>query len=326
MDIARRAAALLVLPLLAACGATEAEAGGDLTKVTFNLAWFPQGSLGGVFAAIDQGYYKEEGLSVEPVRGYGGTRTVNEIDQGQFDYGYADPISVILNRAKKGGTVMVGALNTVWPGGLCYDAGKRTVDDLAGLKGLVLGGGSTSPIQSLLPVWLARNGLPADHIKIIKMDPAVIDSALVQGKIDLSDCWAGSNRATVLDLAKKAGKQIKWLDYRDHNLDMYGNGIVTSADRLQKDPEQVRKFLRATYKGYAYMKANPDEVVGIIAKKYPEMNREVLASQVGDMNTLIGDGKGLFDEARMKSTAEIIGTAFKVDVPATDVYTNDYLK
>ncbi|MFI6815178.1 ABC transporter substrate-binding protein [Nonomuraea sp. NPDC050328] len=316
-------AAAALTALLVACGSAG---GGGGTKVTFNLAWFPQGSLGGVFAAIDQGYYEAEGLSVEPVRGYGGTRTVNEIDQGQWDYGYGDPISVILNRAKNGKTVMVGALNTVWPGGLCYDAGKHSVNGLADLKGLVLGGGATSPIQSLLPVWLERNRLPKEHIKLLKMDPAVVDASLVQGKIDLSDCWAGSNRATVLDLAKAAGREIKWLDYREHGLDMYGNGIVTSAERLSKDPEQVRKFLRATYKGYAFMKDNPAKVVEIMLKRYPELKSDVLTRQVEDMNQLLGDGSGRFDPARMASTAEIIGTAYQVRVPPTDVYSNDYLK
>lgn len=318
----RSLAAIALLPLLVACGSTKpAEQG---TKVTFNLAWFPQGSLGGVFAAIDQGFYRAEGLEVQAVRGYGGTRTVNEIDQGQWDYGYGDPISVVLNRAKSGRTVMVGALNTVWPGGLCYDAGRHTITDLNSLKGLVLGGGANSPIQSLLPVWLERNQLPKDHITLLKMDPAVVDASLVQGTIDLSDCWAGSNRATVLDLAKKAGKQIKWLDYQ--GLDIYGNGIVTSAAKLQKDPEQVRKFLRATYKGYAYMKAHPAEAVAAILKQYPQLNKDVLAMQVADMNTLVADATGRFDPARMAATVDIVGAAYQVKVPAAEVYSNDYLK
>ena len=66
-------------------------------QVTFNLSWLPQGSLAGVIVAIELGYYAELGLDVNAVRGYGGNRTVNEIDQGQFEFGYGDPVSVALS-------------------------------------------------------------------------------------------------------------------------------------------------------------------------------------------------------------------------------------
>ncbi|MFI0366675.1 ABC transporter substrate-binding protein [Actinomadura sp. 1N219] len=324
-----------LIAALAGCGSNgETESGKPLRKITFNLAYFPQGSTGGVFAAIDQGFYKAEGLDVEAVRGYGGTRTVNEIDQGKWDFGYGDPVSVILNRAAGGKAVMVGALNTVWPGGLCYDAGKHQINTLQDLKGLVLGGGATSPIQSLLPVWLEANGLPRDHVKLLKMDPAVVDTSFIQGKTDLDDCWAASNRANVLKLAEQAGKNVKWIEYRDHKLDMYGNGIVTSAQKIQQDPAVVKAFLRATYKGYAYMRDNPDKVAEYISSKNPQLDPKVLTQQATDMNKLINDprtasqGPGWFDAARMKSTVETIRRAFKVEreIAPSDVYTNDHLK
>ena len=63
-------AALSALALtLAGCGG-----GGDADKekVTFNMSWLPQGSMSGVIAAIDKGYYAEAGLDVNVVRGFGG--------------------------------------------------------------------------------------------------------------------------------------------------------------------------------------------------------------------------------------------------------------
>src|SRR4051794_10757065 len=57
-------------------------------KIVFNMSWLPQGSTSGVIVAIDKGYYASQGLDVTAVRGYGGLRTVNEIDQGLFAFGY----------------------------------------------------------------------------------------------------------------------------------------------------------------------------------------------------------------------------------------------
>jgi NitT/TauT family transport system substrate-binding protein len=69
---AAAACAALALPVLA--GAQE--------KVTFNMSWLPQGSAIGPIVAQDRGFYKEAGLDVNIVRGYGGNRTANELTRG----------------------------------------------------------------------------------------------------------------------------------------------------------------------------------------------------------------------------------------------------
>ena len=111
-------------------------------QLTFNLGWLPQGSLSGVIIAIELGYYTELGLEVDAVRGYGGSRTVNEIDQGRFALGYGDPISVALNRARGGEARLVSAINTRWPAGLCFVLENHEVeglDDIAGRSRVSLG-------------------------------------------------------------------------------------------------------------------------------------------------------------------------------------------
>src|SRR5512139_79624 len=117
------------LAALALVGMTDARA---QEKVTFNMSWLPQGSAIGVMVGVDKGYFKDAGLDVNIVRGYGGNRTANELDQGQFEVGYVDPISLVLNRSNGGKIRLVGAINTSWPGGICYinKAGKeKSLDD-----------------------------------------------------------------------------------------------------------------------------------------------------------------------------------------------------
>src|SRR5215831_7926259 len=106
-------------------------------KVTFNMSWVPQGSVVGVAVAADQGWFKEAGLDVTMIRGYGGNRTANELDQGQFEIGYVDPISLVLNRSNGGKIRLVGAINTQWPGGICYvvrQGQKKSLDEMRGLQ------------------------------------------------------------------------------------------------------------------------------------------------------------------------------------------------
>lgn len=301
-------------------------------SVRFNLGWLPQGSTGGVDVALAKGYYKAAGIDVAVFRGYGGQRTVNEIDQGQFEFGYGDPVSVVLNRARGGKTVMVGAINTRWPGALCYI--KRpdlTIRSLKDLSGMTLGGGGASAVQNIVPMWLKQNGLPPDAIKMLRFDPAVINTALLDRRIDLSECWEGASLPVQQALAQRSGKQLGWLLYRDYGLDMMGSGIVTTDDIVRTKPDLVRRFVQATYQGYAYLHDHPAEAAALIAAQYPLLDKGILLQQIMQTNALLGDDPahhkpGWLRPERMATTVDFVSRAFNLgtSVKATSVYTNQF--
>jgi NitT/TauT family transport system substrate-binding protein len=318
------------LALLAAAGTGAAQ-----DKVTFNMSWLPQGSVIGPIVAIDKGYFKEAGLDVTLVRGYGGNRTANELDQGQFEFGYVDPISLALNRSNGGKIRMVGAINTRWPGGICYvnkgNPKQRTLDDL---KGLTLGGGSASPVHNIVPTWLEMNSKPKDFIKLLRLDPAVVDASLIEGKIDLAECWRGSNRAVTQKQAAAAGTSVGWVEYSDYGLNAYGSGFAATEDTIAKKPDLVKRFLKAAYKGYEFALANPDQAADIMIKMYPAVDRGVGLQQIKEINDLIVDpqakdrGLGYMRDDRFKSTGQFVDKAFALNgkVKVEDMYTNDLLK
>lgn len=303
-------------------------------KVTYNMAWLPQGSSVGPIVARELGYFKDAGLEVNIVRGYGGNRTANELDQGQFEFGYVDPISLVLNRSNGGKIKLVGAINTRWPGGICYVTTKVPFANLDSFKGLTMGGGSASPVHNVVPAWLEANGRPKDFIRLLRMDPAVVDASLIEGKIDLAECWRASNRATIRKQADAAGVKVAWVEYSDHGLDAYGSGFATTEEIIRKRPDTVRKFLAASYKGFEYARTNPEKAADIIVKQFPTVDRAVALEQIRDINDLIVDpkaadrGLGYLREDRIKSTVGFVDKAFALGgkVPASDVFTNDLLK
>ena len=174
-------------------------------KVVFNMSWLPQGSSVGMAVAVDRGWFKEVGLDVSMMRGYGGNRTANELDQGQFDVGYVDPSSVMLNRANGGKDSDDRSYQYGMAGGVCYQSKLRQVKSLDDLAGLRMGGGSASPVQNIVPAWLDLNGKPRDFIRMLRLDPAVVDASLIEGKTDLAECWRASNRAVLKKQANAAG-------------------------------------------------------------------------------------------------------------------------
>jgi NitT/TauT family transport system substrate-binding protein len=303
-------------------------------KVTYNMAWLPQGSSIGVIVAQDRGFFREVGLDTNIVRGYGGNRTANELDQGQFEFGYVDPISLILNRSKGGKIKMVGAINTRWPAGVCYVTKRNQPKSIDDLKGLSLGGGAGSPVHNVVPAWLEMNGKPRDFIKLVRLDPAVVDASFMEGRTDLAECWQASNRPVLAKLAKTAGVQVGWLNYADFGLNAYGSGFATSDAMIQKKPETVRKFLRASYRGFQEAFANPEAAADILVKMFPASDRAIALAQIQETADIMNDphakdrGLGFLREDRMAATLNFVDKAYNVagKVKLDDIYTNGFLK
>ena len=302
-------------------------------KVTYNMAWLPQGSSIGPIVAAERGWFKEVGLDVNIVRGYGGGRTANELDQGQFEIGYVDPISLMLNRNNGGKIKLVGAINTKWPGGICYvvkQGLKKTLDDMRGLQ---LGGGSASPVHNVVPAWLEMNGKPRDFIRLLRLDPAVVDISLIEGKVDLAECWLASNWPLLRKQAKAAGVALDWVRYSDLGLDSYGSGFATCEEYITKKPEVVRNFLRVSYRGFQFANEKPEEAADLAVKMFPNLDRAVVLDQIREINDLIIDPQaadkrlGFMREARMRSGLAFLDKAFdlKGKVKVEDMYTNDML-
>jgi len=302
-------------------------------KVTFNMSWLPQGSVVGTAVAIDKGWFKEAGLDVSMMRGYGGNRTANELDQSQFDVGYVDPLSVMLNRSNGGKIRMIGAINTEWPGGICYQSKQREVKSLDDLRGLRMGGGSASPVQNIVPAWLELNGKPRDFVRMLRLDPAVVDASLIEGKIDLAECWRASNRAVLKKQATTAGITLAWIEYSTYGLNSYGSGFAAREETIARKPELLRNFLRMSYRGYDFARHNPEQAADIMVKLFPIVDRAIVLEQIQDINQLIVDkgaadkGLGYLREDRMKSSFAFISNAFdlKDKIALGDIYTNTLL-
>ena len=300
----------------------------------FNMSWLPQGTVGGVLVAQAKGFFAAAGLVVESSRGYGAQRTVNEIDQGLFDLGYADPISVMLNHRDGGHTILVGAINTRWPAGLCFLKNAHEVSRPADLKGLTLAGNPGSPVQNIVPAWFKLNGLPADTLRMVRMDGAVYNAALIAGRIDLSECWEGSSVPIVDAMAAADGKSVGVILYRDFGLDIYGSGFVTTSDFVKNKPDTLKRFLKQAYRGYDYMAKNPGESADLIIAKYPTLDRAILIAQIAQTTELLADPAeagqplGWLGDARMHKTLAFAVAAFDLPAGSTpgDFYSDAFLQ
>ena len=114
----------------------------------------------------------------------------------------------------------------------------------------------------------------------------------------------------------------------------YGPGLATTDERIAKNPDLGRRFLKATYRGYQYAIDNPEAAADIMVKQFPTVDRNVGLQQIREINALIVDPNardkplGYLRQDRMASTEAFVDKAFGLNgkVKATDLYTDDFVK
>src|SRR5688572_10474951 len=105
---------LVSVLLLAACGTADQPStpapggGGATTKIKLQLQWFYQAQFGGYIAAVDQGFYKEQGLDVELLEGGVDIVPQTVLAQGKADYAVAWVPKALASREQGAGITDVG--------------------------------------------------------------------------------------------------------------------------------------------------------------------------------------------------------------------------
>jgi NitT/TauT family transport system substrate-binding protein len=184
-------------------------------------------------------------------------------------------------------------------------------------------------MQVLVPEWLELNGVPRDAINLMQLDPAIVVNSLVEGQIDAGECWKGNSMPIFHKRAAASDLEIGWIPYSAFGLDIYGNGIVTSEKLMEENPELVRSFLDATYRGYQWVHDNPDGATDIITSHYPVLDKEITRQQITELMELMSGGKSLgwLEEDKVSRTLDFLAGAYGVEEGMTvdDIYSTAFL-
>ncbi len=299
-------------------------------KVMVTLDWVTSGYHAPFFIAKEKGYFKKEGLSVDVKRGFGSGRTVKAVGTGASTLGYADSGTMLKGIAGGLKLKLVSIVYAKSPMVIVSDSAKgiKTPKDLEGKSIGVPKGASTSV---MMPIMFKNAGVDASKIKLVHLAPSMRDAFLIQGKIDSAAAyyWA----TAVYKWPGGRGSNVIW--YSDHGVDIYGIGIMATAETIRSKPKMIRGFLRAVFSGYKDMLEDPEGAFDIVAKFKPELKgarKLELAKIRAIWKVILTDeirkkGFGYINRDKIKRTRDIVFAQYKVknNVPLDDIYTNAFL-
>ncbi|WP_398476333.1 ABC transporter substrate-binding protein [Tardiphaga sp.] len=240
----KRLTALAFSSLLLAGAASAQE-----TTIKFTLGWKTQGSDAAFFYAKDKGYFKEEGLNVVIDQGEGSGATVTRIMSGAWDAGFGDVNAIIQNSSTRpqDAPVMVYMMWNQPPFSIVTknSSGIKTIKDF---EGRTLGGAQGTPTTRLLPVFIQKNGLAADKIKVSNMAPNLQEPMLIKGDIDAALVFNITSYFNLVLNRQDPDKDFKWFSFGEFGLDLYSNGVMVSQKLLKENPKAVAGLVRAINK------------------------------------------------------------------------------
>jgi NitT/TauT family transport system substrate-binding protein len=307
---------------LLACGPARAQ-----DAVSLRLNWYLGGLHVPFYYGKEKGFYKAEGIDLTINEGRGSVVAAQSVAAGSDTFGMSDSSSLISIAAKGGEIKSVMSLlnSTGFSVVSLASAGIRKPKDLEGKSVAVSPG---DPLRQLLEALAARNGVDMSKIRFIQVDPAAKVVSVLEKRADALLGGADDQ----FFLIKYRGQEPHALRYADHGANIVGMTIHAKVDFINKNPDLVRRFVRATIKSWEEARKNPDAAVEAALKVKPDLNKQSTKDQLMVDFDLLDSANskgriGFGAEKDWVQTIELLTKYRGLEVKGawTDFHTNDFL-
>jgi NitT/TauT family transport system substrate-binding protein len=309
---------------LAACGgggtaepASSASAGGgDLKPVKLQLQWFSQAQFAGYYAAVDQGYYKDEGLDVEIVEGGSDIVPQDVLSAGDVDYAISW-VPKVLGSIEKGAKITDVAQIFERSATTQISFKDKNITSPADLAGKKVGSWGYGNEWELF-AGMQKSGVNTKDIKLIQQ--AFDMNGFLAGDIDAAQAMTYNEYAQVLETKnEKTGQlyqpsDLNVIDWNSAGTAMLQDAIWANSDKLADSAyaDQTTKFVKASIKGWIYARDNPEQAAKIVTAAGSKLGESHQLWMTNEVNKLIWpstSGIGMIDDAAWKRTVSIaLGT------------------
>ena len=301
--------------------AAETAATGELTPVRLQLQWVTQSQFAGYYAALDQGFYEEEGLDVTILEGAVEIVPQQVVASGEAEFGIAWVPKVLASREQGADLVNIGqvfqrsgTLEISWA-----DSGITKPEDWAGKRVGTWGFGNEFELFAAL----RKAGIePDDPAQVTIVQQPFDMSLLLNKEIDAAEAMIYNEYAQVLEATNPdtgelyQPEDLSVINFNDVGTAMLQDHIFARESWLAEEGNEdiAVRFLRASFKGWIYCRDNLDACVDIVLANGPTLGAGHMRWQLNEVNALIWPspaGIGVLDDALYQQTVDI-STEFKV--------------
>jgi NitT/TauT family transport system substrate-binding protein len=319
---------------LAAIGAALAAPAAAQQKFPFRLNWTLYGEHAPFFVARDKGFYKEEGLDVEIQEGSGSTTVAQLVANSTSPVAYVDAATMM--RGVQAGMPIkaVGVTLQQSPMAFIYRADAARPTKVAEIKGSRIAITAGDASLAIFTAFMGKLGMKVEDVQMITVaNPAAKEQAVLNKQ---ADALLGYFMDQGPRMQLQTGVKMGWTRLYDMaGVTTLSSAIIANNDWLKdaKNQDALRRFLRASQRGWDYSNKNRAEAAEIFRKAAPVFTQEIALLEVDGTMTIIhtertkGKPVAWSDAGDWKDSQELLEKFAKLK-PQPDVnvyYTNSFL-
>ena len=255
-------AVLLIAVFVTGIACSSGNGTDEPVSVSLALDWFPNSNHAGIYAAMSQGYFEDEGLKVNVYTPADPTSVLQSVGAGRDEFGISYQTDLLQARSEGVGVVSVTGivqhpLNSVMA---LQSSGITRPADLAGRK---IGYPGIPSNEGLLATMLEADGLTLQDVELVDVGFA-LTQPLAAGTVDAIVGAYWTHESIVL---AQEGYPVNVMRMEEWGVpDFYELVLVTGEGTVANKAEVVQKLVRALKRGFEYAIANPEASIDMLVE------------------------------------------------------------
>ncbi len=225
------------------------------------LDWYPNALHAFLYVAMDRGYYEQEGLRVHIRFPSNSNDAISLVAAGRAEIGLYYQQDIIQARAEQNvpvksiGAVVQSPLNIV------LSLSEKNIDDPSDLVGKTVGYAGTELSEALIRSIMAHVGADYSDVRMIDVGFDLM-SSMTTGNVDATIGCLVNHEVPQME---EEGFAVTWFRPDDYGVPTNYEGVFLASDRMiAEEPQVLSAFLRASAKGFADTKADPEMALRVL--------------------------------------------------------------
>jgi NitT/TauT family transport system substrate-binding protein len=224
---------------------------------------------------LERGYYKSERLDVTIDEAATFLEPINRIASGSHGIGLAD-INAYIRFRDQNPNAPVRAVFIVYnrPPYAIVGRESRGISDPKSLEGKRIGMPSNTVTTQQWPIFARLNEIDAAKVAVESIALPVRAPMLAAGQLDAAAGYSYRLYVDLKDRGVPIGDIVR-LQMPDYKLRLYGATILVNTKFAEEHPDAVRRFLRATVRGFREVIRSPAAAIETVLRRDDQARRDV---------------------------------------------------